>query len=258
VTKKIAIAPKIGSSSVGVLVATPNDVGTMIATRTWVKAFADKVGEPGVTVRSLGAVEALVGTLSDLLLQGKDATIPNDTLDSMFGGLRGHTLIWVAPNHGPDLVLFAGATGQAVTITTSDLAGMQLVKVGEVQWVLHPQGLSNHRLFQISLFLTLMRLSFYTQIYLCVVANQHRPAGTKPADRAPEATDLDAIAKQLNNLTGCTVYYNDVGIEIAGKDAVVPSGTTLAPASGKELLSEKSTTLSAPAGTFFRGSVKRV
>lgn len=257
-TKQIAIAPKTGSSSVGVLVATPNDVGPMAAARAWVKAFAEPTGEPGVTVRSLGAVEGIVGTIEELILQCREATVAKSTLDTTFGGLRGHTLIWVAPNAGSNLTLFAGATGTPITINTSDLQDMQLVPVGQVHWVLHPQGLSDNRLFQIALFLSLLRLSFHTQIYLCVVANQHRPSGGKSTERAPETTALDEIAKQLNRLTACTVYYNDVAIEFSGTTAVVPTGTTLDPATGKELLSERSTTLSAAAGAFFRGSTKRV
>ncbi len=257
-TKMSAIAPKIGSSSVGVLIATPNDVGSMLGARAWVDAFAATVNEPGVTVRSLGAIEGLVGTMEDILLQGKDATIPKATLDDVFGGLRNHTLIWVAPNCGRNLALYTGATGQDITINTSDLVSMQLVKVGELQWVLHPQGGEDKRLFQISLFLTLVRLSFYTQLYLCIIANQHRPAGPKSSERPAEATDLEVIAKELHRLTACTVYYNDVAIEIADKAAVVPSGTTLDPATGIELLSTDSTPLRAAAGTFFRGSTKRV
>lgn len=257
-TQRSAIAPKIGSSSVGVLVATPHDVGTMRAARAWVDAFAATVNEPGVTVRCLGAIEGLVGTMGDVLLQGKDATIPKDTLDKVFGGLRNHTLIWVAPNAGRNLALFTGADGHQITINTSDLVGMQLVKVGEVHWVLHPQGSSDHRLFQISLFLTLVRLSFYTQFYLCIVANQYRPTGSKKPDRAPEGTDLAVMAKELHRLTGCTVYYNDVGIEFSGKKAVVPTGEELDAAEGTKLLSEDSTDLEAPEGTFFPGSMKRV
>lgn len=267
-TKQIAIAPKTDSSSVGILLATPNDVGTMLRARTWVQAFAGPIGEPGVAVRSLGALEGLAPILGQLIVQSVDASIPNATLDSTFGGLRGHTLIWVSPRHVPasgqpqGLVVFAGATdapAQQLVLSVDDLKPMIVLPAGSGDLVVHPQQGSDDRLFRLALFMSLLRLSFYTQIYLCVVANQHRPAGAKPADRSAEPLALDEIAKQLNRLTACTVYFNDAAIEIDDKGtAVVPTGTTLTAGSGLALLSTQTTPLSAPAGKFFSGSNKRV
>ena len=261
---RISIAPKQDSSSVGVLLATPNDNGPMRRVTTWVKAFAEPVGEPGITVRSLGAIEGRAPLVGPMIVQAFDATVPTATLDSAFGGLRGHTLVWVSPRHvpasgkGEGLVAFAGASDQSVTIALEDVQPMQVVSTGQLEVVVHPQQGSDDRLARLALFVSLLRISFYTQIYLCVVANQHRPAGGKPSDRPPEPLALDALAAKLNELTGCTIYYNDAAIEIDGSGtAVVPTGATLSPASGVAFLSTKSVALSAPAGSFFPGSKKR-
>ena len=277
-TKKATIAPGIDSASVGVLIASPSDVGPMAKAREWVDAFTSN----GVIVRSLGAFEALVGTMSEIVIEGREAIVPAATLTSAFGGLGAHTLIWVAPNYpnGRSLVLYSGVQDEELAIHTSDLADMYLEEIGGVKWVRHPQAASNNRLFQISLFLTVLRLSFYTQIYLCIIATRYRSASKnekKEPNRPAETTELRPLATLLRDLTECTVYFNDVGIEFdeqGGLKAVVPSGDTLAAALGWKFTAETTDTIPRPppatkddtnaepllaaAGTFFHGSSQRV
>jgi hypothetical protein len=195
-TKSVAAGGDSQNSTITFLVSGNADWPPLRSAWLWVRELVEK-HRPGAEVHAVTSVHALWHALMMRNRAIATAKLESDVLESTFGGLRGHSLIWLFPGNflAPETVIpFVGqgrlglTDEQALSVGVLDkLSAKDGRVIGSGGPIYDAWGRAFTPLFA----------GFFHQLVLVPVGSD---------------LDIDAIANKIHGKLGINVYWNTRGL----------------------------------------------